>query len=391
MNARALAAAATFLAALALGPAAPAAQLEGLYTVERQGTATVRIRASSGPFDFVAVVVDGSNAWHRKLLTRTVLTLKKAGPDAYTGRYNACHLHLSDDTAAWGDLLSARQLGNGDLVCRIASGGAQFQVTYQRQKHDGPALDLPGAAGDLAGRWRDRRTGRITYVLRHRDTYLEQIVKLAPSDRALGFRVGEETARLQKTGANTYKGEAKRKSKRGQRTWWEPIEIAVKATSFAYTRRAEGGARVTGSAVRLDAYDATDGQPDPEQQGHELLGLWRDNHGGITRYERRGDVFVGRVVRISDYSRGFGFRIGEESIRLTRIAEGLYKGKVKVRTAAGRSTWWEDVKITIRGKTYSFVRYQLSGKRATGSSVKLPEPRVPQEPGPHKERLAPPR
>jgi hypothetical protein len=103
----------------------------------------------------------------------------------------------------------------------------------------------------------------------------------------------------------------------------------------------------------------------------DLTGLWRTSTGGVTRYERTGDRYTGFVVKIAPESEGFGFQIGEETVRLTRKTRNAYLGTIKVNTEGGKQTWWEDIEMTAEKNALSYVRHKANGQEEKGSGVRV--------------------
>lgn len=102
----------------------------------------------------------------------------------------------------------------------------------------------------------------------------------------------------------------------------------------------------------------------------ELSGIWLAPSGDITRYVGTGEAVRGCVVRIAPGKKPFGFKPGEESVRLTEVGPGLYVGTVKARTADGRS-WWEPVQIAVQGDKLTYTRHCRSGEVEKGKARKL--------------------
>jgi hypothetical protein len=98
---------------------------------------------------------------------------------------------------------------------------------------------------------------------------------------------------------------------------------------------ATGGAPSTGSAPKTISVPA-------DRQPSALAGRFRitcaDNAGEIIEFTVNGDKAVGRVVDPGAASR-FGFRAGEEVMRLTLDPAGAWSGQVSYRGVSGDQHW----------------------------------------------------
>jgi hypothetical protein len=133
---------------------------------------------------------------------------------------------------------------------------------------------------------------------------------------------------------------------------------------------------------------ATAPEPEPPAEADEgdLTGLWRAPNGDVTRYEANAKEYVGYVARLSPQKEGFGFRIGEECIRLTRKTRDAYVGTVKVKSEGGRETRWEDIELTATRNTLRYTRHKNDGGQEKGAAVRVrtveerpPEPKSQKE------------
>jgi hypothetical protein len=330
--------------------------LEGTYRLNGAKPTIIDLHGSDSGDGLVGVVTESGDARQRKLLGKPVLVLETAD-ETLGGRINAYHARASEDPRAWLPLERCERRPNGDLRCTVAlAEGATMALVYARAEA-APAEDGRPATG-LAGDWEDPGGGVVHYV-RYRDSYVGQIIRLSPWQRGRGYQVAEEVARLRAEGDGTYRGTAKVRPSSGRRRW-EPFEVTVEGDTLRSTRRPAGGSAVTSTARRL----ASDGQAPivPIETGGDadLQGLWRASHGALTRYTAQGNLYVGRVAKLSPELEGYGFVVGEESIRLTR-KDRLYKGKVKVKRWGGRETWWDPIAVTVVGDSMKYLRQSRQG------------------------------
>ena len=366
------------LAVGATGSVALAGSIEGVYRYGGKDWATVKVVRGKSESEFVGIVVSGSSDWHRQQVNLTVLELSRVGENRYRGRCSAHHVRASDDMGAWLEVMKAEVLDTGDLHClmKIASGGS-VQIAYKRVS--GPESDAGAAEkrepGELAGSWR-HPDGLVVCYRWQRDSYVGQVVALSRAAEGVGFRVGDEIAHVKRTAPGVYKGTVEVKSDSGRAERQEGIEITVRGdrlTSFRVGKGTQG--KVEGSAVRLSDYSADpEPEPIPEQEEGDLRGMWRAPNGDVTRYSRSGNAYTGYVVRISPLKEGFGFRIGEESIRLKRLGGGIYVGTVKVKSLGGKATWWEDIEVTVGRKSLKYTRHMRNGREEKGSAVRVGRP-----------------
>ena len=117
--------------------------------------------------------------------------------------------------------------------------------------------------------------------------------------------------------------------------------------------------------------DDPEPQPVPPPDEGDLVGLWRAPSGDVTRYARAGDAYTGYVARLSREKEGFGFRVGEESIRLTRRGKGYYVGQVKVKSEGGADVWWEAIEVTVSKDALKFTRLPAGGGRVEGTAIRV--------------------
>ena len=110
--------------------------------------------------------------------------------------------------------------------------------------------------------------------------------------------------------------------------------------------------------------------PEPTTPIPGLEGIWLAPSGDITRYVRQGQGVRGYVVRVAPGKKRFGFKPGEESVRLKQIGPGLYVGTVKARTADGRA-WWEPVQIAVLNDKLTYTRHTRTGEVEKGTARRL--------------------
>jgi len=221
---------------------------------------------------------------------------------------------------------------------------------------------------DLAGAWADS-AGAILFFHREGDEYL---------GTALGSDNGRETIRVRRTGPGTYKGTVEMKTGDAKARAVE-IEIKVQGESLTAIRFTEKGGKVTSVARRVSSEGeaATLKPRGGERDPADICGVWRAPNGDTTRYERKDGRYVGRVAALAPEKRAYGFRIGEESVRLRRIAGGHYVGKVLVKTEGGKDAWWDDIEVTVAGDKLRYRHYLKAGGSARGTARRLPEPKAP--------------
>jgi len=360
------------------GPAALAAGIEGVYRYGGKDSVTVKIVRRKGADEFAAVAVSASSDRHRNQVGQTVLELRRVGPNEYRGRCSAYHVRASDDVAAWLEVLRAELLDTGDLRCALKTGsGASVQVVYKRvevpERKAGPKPDPKQESRELAGDWK-HPDGLVVHYLGYRDSYIGKIVKLSSAARNSGFRVGEETTRVKRTAPGVYKGRIKAKSRTDRKGWWEDVEITVRGHELTSIRlEKDGQDKVRSSAVRVPKY-STELEPDKEPDPGDLSGQWRATDGTITRYSRKGNTYTGYVVKPSPEDARYGFRVGEECIRLTRITPSTYIGKVKAKTSGGKDEWWDHIEVSVRKNTLKSARYMRNGRQEKGSAVRVGGP-----------------
>jgi len=129
--------------------------------------------------------------------------------------------------------------------------------------------------------------------------------------------------------------------------------------------------------VPKDARATGEGQPPgkpgetPERDEDDLTGIWRTTRGSVTRYERAGNRYTGFVVKLSPESEGYGFQIGEETVRLTRKTRNAYFGTIKVKTEGGKDTWWEPIEMAVQKNALTYVRHKANGQDEKGAGVRV--------------------
>lgn len=350
--------------------AAPAAAggVEGFYSIGGRTGATVRLAQGKEAGSLVGVVVSARSPYHQQQLNQTVLELRETKEGGFRGRCNAYHANASDDLEAWLDA-EAALLPGGNLRCRIRiPGEGSIEFLYERVEEPAPARPQAGA-GDLAGEWADP-AGAIAVYRREGDIYIGQVIRPAtpgaPPPR-------KETIRVKPMPGGTYKGTIEFASPDGARVEQvEDIEVAVRGDALTSVHSA-GAGKVAWAARRLASAGEKAG-PAPKAElvdPGDLVGKWRAPNGDITRYTRDGARYTGFVVAISPEKEGFGFRIGEEGVRLARISAGFYVGKVLVKTEGGRDSWWEDIEFTVEGDELRYTRYMVNGKLEKGRGVRI--------------------
>jgi len=149
----------------------------------------------------------------------------------------------------------------------------------------------------------------------------------------------------------------------------ERVEAAGESLRLDIAAPAGGKLSLSLTKERPATVETPDTEP-PAPPAGDLPGIWLAPSGDITRYVRSGQTVRGYVVRIAPAKKPFGFRPGEESVRLRQIGPALYVGTVKARTADGRS-WWEPVQIAVQGNTLTYTRHCRSGEVEKGKAKKL--------------------
>ncbi|NQT86229.1 hypothetical protein HQ560_05650, partial [bacterium] len=356
-----------WLAALFLiAAAARGGSLEGVYRLGGENPTIIHLRGSASGEGLVGVVTEAGDERQRQLLHKPVLVIEGSAP--LRGRVNAFHARVSERPGAWLPLARCERLPNGDLRCTVAvAEGAAATLLYARTESPPPREER--SESGLTGDWRDPGGGVIHY-LRYRDSYVGQIIRLSPQQRTRGYRVGEEVARLRAVKEGEYKGTFKVRTSKGRR--WEPFEIAVERDTLRSTRQPARGPAATSTAQRQISDGQTPAPPVDTDAAGELEGLWRASHGAVTRYTRDGDAYSGAVVTLSPELDGFGFVVGEESIRLTGKGAGVYRGKVKVKQWGGRASWWEPILVTVGKDTLKYVRQSREGL-VEGAATRMAE------------------
>lgn len=110
--------------------------LEGVYKYSLNDVVTIKIIKSSGMYDYIGVVLDGTSDWHRKQIGQTVIKLNKIGDNKYHGSYNAYHQHSTFDINVWLEIEKAEvEKYNGSLRFSLESiNGGVFGPVYDRVK-----------------------------------------------------------------------------------------------------------------------------------------------------------------------------------------------------------------------------------------------------------------
>ena len=338
-----------------------AAGIEGTYGYGGKESVTIRIVAGKGEGEFVGVVASGTSDWHRRLVGMTVLELKQVAEGKFRGRCNAYHVRWSDDMTAWLGVPEAQLLATGDLRCTLTiPDEGSVAIVYQRLA----AGDQPLAAhdaNDLAGDWK-LADGASLHFGRQGEAYVGTAVKLLD----LAKESEEGPMSLRKVADGLYRGTVETK---GQK---EEIEITVQGGKLACVRTGKDGARVRTTAKRVSKYSGgSEPARAPKPIEPDLAGVWASPDGDVTRYSRNGDAYAGVVVKLSPYRQRYGFRAGEETIRLKRVQQGYYVGKVKVKTAGGRDEWWEDIEVAVEVNRLSFTRITADGEKEKGTAARV--------------------
>ncbi|MBM4031428.1 MAG: hypothetical protein FJ291_06525 [Planctomycetes bacterium] len=347
---------------------ASAGGIEGLYSIGARAGATIRLARGKEEGTLVGVVVSARSTHHQQQLNQTVLELREAKENAYRGRCSAYHVHASEDMEAWLDA-EAALLPNGNLRCLVkVPGEGSVQFVYERVEEP-PAGKQEAVGGDLAGEWADA-TGAITVYRRDGELYTGQVIRPATPDKG---EARKEIVRVKAMAAGVYKGTIELRSPDGGKVESvEDIEVVVRGDTLTSIVSTKAG-KVATAARRL-ATDGEKAQPRPkaaEVDPGDLCGKWRAPNGDTTRYTRDGNRYTGYVAALSPEKEGFGFRIGEEAFRLTRITAGFYAGKVLVKTEGGKDSWWEDFEVTVEGDELRYTRYMVNGKTEKGKGSRV--------------------
>jgi hypothetical protein len=214
----------------------------------------------------------------------------------------------------------------------------------------------------------------VTHYVSHKHRYVGQLVKLSPQLRRQGFRAGDERVRVERAAPGVYRGTLRLRSSGGKQQRWDEVEITVKGDrlELAFIRDGKRTAPPH-TAVRLGTGGGTTSRP-PAATGDEgdLAGVWRDSYGGVTRFERKGDSnYEATIVRLSARNEGYGFRIGEVGIRVTRTGRYTYEGKVLAKSYGGRSQWWERIEVAVYKGTLKYVRHMRTGGKERSSATRI--------------------
>jgi hypothetical protein len=104
------------------------------------------------------------------------------------------------------------------------------------------------------------------------------------------------------------------------------------------------------------------GSSTPPASGLELAGDWRDNGGNEYRITKREGKYFGTYLKVNDHLKGFGFTVGEETLRNFTPVPGkanTFEGEGKFRYPDGNHFWQkqiitlnDDNNLTIPGSTY---------------------------------------
>ncbi|HPD16442.1 MAG TPA: hypothetical protein PLE19_15925 [Planctomycetota bacterium] len=228
---------------------------------------------------------------------------------------------------------------------------------------------------DLAGAWADG-AGAILFFQREGKGYVGTL---------LGAEERRETIRVERTGPGVYKGSVEmRREDNGKAEAAGEIEITVQGDTFTSVRAAEKG-KTTSVARRLTSEGERRPPKAKAEDPGDIGGVWRAANGDTTRYERKDDRYLGRVVALAPDRKLYGFRIGEENVRLRRVSGGYYVGKVLVKSEGGVDAWWDDIEVTVAGDELKYRHYLKAGGSARGAARRLPGPVEEPEP----ERVTP--
>ncbi|MBM4040460.1 MAG: hypothetical protein FJ290_18290 [Planctomycetes bacterium] len=353
--------------AFALAAAVSAGGIEGLYSTGGKGEVTLRIARGKEEGTLIGVVVAARSAWHQQQLNQTVLELRQVKEGVWRGRCSAYHVYASKDMEAWLDVSEATLLPNGDLRCEVKmpeGGSAQF--VYKR----GAAAEGDARRG-LEGEWAGA-DGAVAVFRRDGDIYVGQVIRQGSPEKG---PPPKETIRVKDMGGGVHKGTIEVRSPDGKTVdLVEDIEVAVRGDMLSWAYGTKGG-KVVATARRLDTAGEK-AEPPPkapavEVEPGDLVGKWRAPSGDATRYVRDGDRYTGYILAIAPSKRGFGFVIGEEGVRLTRIRAGFYVGKVLTKAEGGVDAWWDDIQVTVEGDELRFVRYLPNGKQEKGRCTRI--------------------
>jgi hypothetical protein len=324
---------------------------------------------------------------HKKLVGQVVLELRRSGEREYRGRVRAILLKASRNPGVWVKVPKAELLENGDLRLTVqVDKEATAAVVWRRVKEPAsappPAPDAApdlGAvaermAGELAGAWQTPQGGVIHYA-GFRDSYVGQVAKLSPSLEEHGFKLGEEAVRVTRTAPGIYKGTVKTKNRKGERAWWDDATITVRGDRLACVRRPKGtDIESREPAVRLGSTGTPAAELVPTRDEGDLAGTWRDQHGAVVRYAAASETdYVGTIVRLSPRNEGYGFRTGEEGVRLKRTGQFAYRGQVLVKSEGGREAWWEDLEAVVHADSLRYTRRLRHGGTEENTAARVPE------------------
>lgn len=350
---------------------ASAGSIEGFYTIGGRTGATIRLARGKEQGCFVGVVVSARSPHHQQQLNQTVLELRQVKDGALRGRCNAYHVHASDDMEAWLEVAEAEVMPGGALRCLVRiPGEGSVQFLYERVEEPPGRQPEATGGGDLAGEWADE-AGAIAVYHREGEIYIGQIIRQGAPDQ--GGAARKETIRVKATANGVYKGTIEFASPNGGKVEQvEDVQVVVRGESLTTLYTTKEG-KVSWTARRL----ASAGEkvlPAPKAalvDPGDLVGKWRAPNGDTTRYTRDGARYTGYIVAIAPDKEGFGFRIGEEGVRLTRISGGFYVGKVLVKTEGGKDSWWEDIEFTVEGDELRYTRYMVNGKLEKGKAARI--------------------
>lgn len=357
-----------YAAGLLVSVSASAGGVEGFYSIGGKAGATIRVAPGKEAGTLVGVVVAARSPYHQQQMNQTVLELRQVKEGTYRGRCNAYHVHASQDMEAWLEVAEASLDAGGNIRCLLKiPGEGSVQFTYERVEE--PGGRQPEAGGrDLAGEWADA-AGAITVYRREGETYVGQVIRPAVPGKGPARK---ETLRVKEMGG-AYKGTIEFSSPDGAKVEQvEDVEVTVRGDALTTVFATKEG-KVTTMARRLDsAGEKVEPAPKAVQvDPGDLCGKWRAPNGDTTRYTRDGARYTGFVVALSPDKQGYGFRIGEEGVRLQRISGGFYVGKVLVKTEGGKDSWWEDIEFTVKGDELRYTRYMVNGKIEKGKGARI--------------------
>jgi len=354
-----------------LAAATLAGGVEGLYSLGGKAGVTIRVASGKAEGSLVGTVASARGERHQPQMNQTVLELRRVGDNAYRGRCSAYHLGVSDDLDAWLDVSEASLAPNGGLRCLVKvpdEGSVQF--VYDPAGQAEPDVARPAGTG-LEGDWAEGADAILVFR-REGDIVVGHLIRQPGAEPAAKDR--SEIIRVKPMAEGVYKGTIEFRSADGAKVEEvEDIEIVVRGDTLARTRTAKEG-KVAATARRL----ATKGEKAepapkaaPEIDPGDLAGLWRAPNGDTTRYVRNGNGYTGLIVALGADKQGYGFRIGETSVRLRRIAGGTYVGKVLVRTEGGKDFWWDDLELVVQGNLLHYVRYMSGGRIEKGGATRV--------------------